>query len=138
MSKEYAKNKIKDALKLCNGNMSLVRQQIVALAQEDLDLLKALVRPHLEGIVAYQVERVASGRAEEEKDHPDVPLPKIDEEFGMKLLRAAVAQDVTVFGRDEMRAPRKRKIASKQHIEAIHKMASSRRQRDKDKRDKDK
>jgi len=131
MSKEYAQNKIKDALKLCNGNQKLARQQIVALALEDTDLLKSLVSPHLDGIVAYQVERVASGRAEKEDQHPEIPLPKIDDEFGMKLLRAAVSDDVTVFGRDNMRAPRKRKIASKQHIEAIHKLASSRRQQDK-------
>ena len=133
MSKEYAESKIKDALKLCNGNLGLARQQIVALAQEDSELLKAIVRPHLDGIVAYQVERVASGRAEKEDKHPDMPLPAIDEEFGMKLLRAAVAQDVKVFGRDDMHHPRKRKIASKQHIEAIHKMASSRRQKDNEK-----
>ena len=133
MSREYVDTKIKDALKLCNDSMSLARQQIVALAQEDNELLKALVRPHLDGIVAYQVERVASGRAEKEEEHPDSPLPKIDDEFGMKLLKAAVAQDVTVFGQDKMRAPRKRKIASKQHIDAIHKMASSRRQNEKDK-----
>jgi len=131
MSNDYAENKIKDALKLCNGNMKLARQQIVALAKEDSGLLNALVRPHLDGIVAYQVERVASGRAEKEEEHPDIPLPKIDDDFGMKLLRAAVSDDVTVFGRDNMRQPRKRKIASKQHIEAIHKMASSRRQQDK-------
>jgi hypothetical protein len=131
VSKEYAENKIKDALKLCNGNMGLARQQIVALAYEDMDLLRTLVRPHLDGIVAYQVERVASGRAEKEEYRPELPLPKIDDDFGMKLLRAAVADDVRVFGRDNMRQPRKRKIASKQHIEAIHKMASSRRQQNK-------
>ncbi len=131
MSNEYAENKIKDALKLCNSNMKLARQQIVALAQEDSELLKALVRPHLDGIVAYQVERVASGRAEKEEDRPEIPLPKIDDDFGMKLLRAAVSDDVAVFGRDNMRQPRKRKIASKQHIDAIHKMASSRRHQDK-------
>lgn len=131
MSNEYAENKIKDALKLCNGNMRLARQQIVALAREDMYLLRALVRPHLDGIVAYQVERVASGRAEKEEDHPEFPLSKIDDDFGMKLLRAAVSDDVRVFGRDNMLQPRKRKIASKQHIDAIHKMASSRRQQDK-------
>ena len=131
MSTQYAKNKIKDALKLCNGNMNLARQQILALAQEDMDLLKSLVRPHLDGIIAYQVERVASGRAEEKETvHPDIPLPEMDDAFRMSLLRAAVAQDVTVFGQDKMRQPRKRKIASKQHIETIHKLASFRNSRD--------
>lgn len=130
MSREYAENKIKDALKLCNGSVGLARQQIVALAQEDMDLLKALVRPHLDGIVGYQIERVASGRADKEEKHPDFPLSGTDEEFGMKILRAAVAQDVKVFGRDDLHHTKKHKIASKQHIEAIHKMASSRHRKD--------
>lgn len=129
MSREYAENKIKESLKLCNGNMKLARQQIVALAGEDSTLLKALVRPHLDGIVAYQVERVASGRAETEKCSPDLPPPKIDENFGMELLRAVAAEDVRIFGRDEMRRPQKRKTASKQHIDAIHKLASMYRKR---------
>ncbi|MFP4386235.1 MAG: hypothetical protein ACLFP8_07115 [Alphaproteobacteria bacterium] len=124
MSKKYVQDKIKDALKLCNGNMGLARQQIVALAQEDNTLLKALVRPHLDGIVAYQVERIVSGRADSQDEHPNLPDPEIDEKFGMELLRAVAAQDVTVFGHDNMRQPRKKKVASRQHIEAIHKLAS--------------
>ena len=98
MSREYADTKIKEALKLCNGNMTRARQHIITLAQEDGVLLNALVKPHLDGIVAYQVERVSSGRAELEKRHPE----------GGSL-------------------PRKHKVASKQHIEAIHKLAASRR-----------
>ena len=73
MSREYADTKIKEALKLCNGNMTRARQHIITLAQEDGVLLNALVKPHLDGIVAYQVERVSSGRAELEKRHPAAP-----------------------------------------------------------------
>ncbi len=129
MASEYAKNKIKDALKLCNGNTKLARQQIAVLIREDETLLRELVSPHLDGIIAYQVERVASGRAEKEEVRPNIPIPEIDNDFGMKLLRAAVSDDVVVFGKDNMRYPRKRKIASKQHIEAIHKMVSLSRHR---------
>lgn len=131
MSREYAENKIKEALKLCNGSMSLARQQIITLAQEDNKLLKALVRPHLEGIVGYQIERVVSGRYEKKEIPPDAPLFEGGEVFGMDILRAAVAQDVKVFGRDDFLHTKKRKTASKQHIDAIHKMASSHRQKNK-------
>ena len=127
MTREYADSKIKDALKLCNGNLGLARQQIVAIAQEDTELLKALVKPHLDGIVAYQVERVSSGRAELEKRHPEAPPPSIEENFGMELLRAVASEGVAVFGQEGGGFPKKRKVASKEHIDAIHKLAASRR-----------
>ncbi len=132
MSREYAETKIREALKLCNGNMARARQQIVMLAQDDAKLLKALTQPHLDGIVAYQVERVASGRAEIEKRHPEDPAPSIEENFGMELLRAVAASDVQVFGQEEPTGA-KRKIASRQHIDAIHKIAASRKSKDQNK-----
>ncbi len=126
MSREYADTKIREALKLCNGNAARARQQIVMLAQDDAKLLNALVKPHIDGIVAYQVERVASGRAELEKRHPhDKPNPK-DQSFGMDLLRAIASSDVAVFGLEGGSTPRKRSGTSRQHIEAIHKLAASR------------
>ena len=125
MSREYAETKIREALKLCDGNMKRARQQLMTLAQDDLKLLSAIVQPHLDGIIAYQVERVASGRAEMEQRHPNEPLPKPGENFGMDLLRAVASSDVTVFGQDDTSFNRKRKTASKQHIDAIHKIAAS-------------
>ena len=125
MSKEYAEDKIRQALSAHSNNVALARKQVIDLAYSDPALMKALARPHLDGIVAYQVERVASGRAELEKRHPEQPVPKEGEEFGMDLLRAVAASDAAVFGHEDGAMP-KRRIASKQHIEAIHKMASSR------------
>ena len=63
MSLEYAEQKIQQALKLSKGNQARARQQVIAWALEDDTLLKALTRSHLTGIVAYNIERVASGRA---------------------------------------------------------------------------
>ncbi len=128
MSKEYAETKIREALTLHSGNITKARKQIAAWAQEDIKLLHGLSRPHLDGIVAYQVERIASGRAELEKRHPEVKQEeqKKEDDFGMELLRAVAARSVPVFGLGNNSAPNKRKTASKQHIDAIHKMASSR------------
>lgn len=132
MSREYADNKIKEALALCNGNMALARKQIVLLAHDDPALLEALTRPHLDGIVAYQVERIASGRAELEKKPGDSSAAQHlkdkalkKDNFGMALLRAVAAEDVTIFGMENT-VGGKRKSASKQHIDAIHKIASNR------------
>ncbi len=127
MSREYADTKIREALKLCNGNMALARKQIITLAQNDSALLQALTQPHLDGIVAYQIERVASGRAEIENRFPDEPPPKKEENFGMELLRAIASSDVQIFGQENTSSGGKRKSASRQHIDAIHKIASSRR-----------
>jgi len=125
MSREYADKKIKEALALCNGNVARARQQIMMLAEDDQKLLQALTKPHLDGIISYQVERVASGRAEFEARHPEESLNEEGEGFGMDLLRAIASSDVTKFGQ-ELPVSSKRKIASKQHIDAIHKIASSR------------
>ncbi|PCJ02819.1 MAG: hypothetical protein COB14_00975 [Alphaproteobacteria bacterium] len=122
MTKEYAESKIREALTAHGGNVALARQHIVSMAQTDAALMRALAHPHLDGIVAYQVERVASGRAEMEKRHPKEPAKNKVDNFGMELLRAVAASDAETFGQEGMGA--KRKVASKQHINAIHQMAS--------------
>lgn len=122
MTKEYAESKIREALAAHGGNIALARQHIVSMAQTDAALMRALAHPHLDGIVAYQVERVASGRAEMEKRHPKEPAKNKVDNFGMELLRAVAASDAETFGQEGMGA--KRKVASKQHINAIHQMAS--------------
>ncbi|MGH1455589.1 MAG: hypothetical protein ACRBDI_02305 [Alphaproteobacteria bacterium] len=127
MSKEYAEEKIRESLSLHGGNTARARKHLISLAQNDLKLLSALTLPHLDGIVSYQVDRVASGRAELEKRHPESASPSIKKQdnFGMDLLRAVAASESTVFGQQNPVGSR-RKIASKQHIDAIHKIAASR------------
>ncbi len=133
MSREYAEDKIRDALKNHGGNVALARKQIMLWSHDDALLLRALATPHLDGIVAYQVERVASGRAElESRQSKKSPKAKEGENFGMDLLRAVAASDANIFGQDNIMTP-KRKTASKQHINAIHKMASANRNSGKNK-----
>ncbi len=126
MSREYAEGKIKEALKAHKGNLALARQQVITWSYEDARLMKALARPHLDGIVAYQIERVASGRAEIEKRHPEEVTIEEGENFGMDLLRAVAASEAAIFGHENTANAAKRRTASKQHIDAIHKMAASR------------
>ncbi len=125
MSREYAEDRIREALRQSGGNMALARQHIIAWTYEDTKLLQGLVRPHLNGIVAYQVERVASGRAEIEKRKPATveAQKKADENFGMDLLRAVAAAGAPIFGQEAYSTPVKRGVASKQHIDAIHRIA---------------
>lgn len=125
MSREYAERRIKEAIKKANGNAMRARQQIIAWTMEDTKLLDALTRPHLNGIVAYNVERVMSGRSNaKEEPVPEKPLAGEDE-FGIEILKAVAASDAAIFGRENSGAPMaKRGRASKQHIDAIRQMAS--------------
>ena len=102
MSLEYAEQRIKEALKLSGGNQSKARQQIIAWTFEDAKLLHALAKPHLSGIVAYNIERVASGRAAKAKTAKTAPAKPVngaanEEQFGLEILKA-VAGSPEVFG----------------------------------------
>ncbi len=134
MSMEYLNSRIKDALKMSGGNRVKARQQIIAWTFEDNKLLHTLAKPHLSGIVAYNIERVASGRADaaaqkasEATKQPQAPkqaAPKPkneDEQFGMEILKA-VAGSPQIFGLEDPGAPQKRGGVSQKHLDAINAM----------------
>ena len=132
MSIEYAESRIKEALKLSGGNTIKARQQIIAWTYEDSKLLHALAKPHLSGIVAYNIERVASGRADAAKEaKPPEKKPAAkkangkakEEQFGLEILKA-VAGSPEIFGLEDPGAPRKKPGVSQSHIDAITAMAS--------------
>lgn len=129
MSKEYTEQKIREAITSSGGNIARARKQVMAMALSDHELLSGLTRPHLDGIIAYQVERISSGRSELEKRHPEAPKPKAEENFGMELLRAVAGSDAAIFGQQNPLGSRK-SGASRQHIDAIHKIAGSRKRDD--------
>lgn len=134
-SRLYLQNRIREALKKAGGNKNLARQQLIAWTYEDAKLLHALARPHLDGIISYNIDRVLSGRtespAQEEtgqkpgptgKNAPGQRAGKV-EDFGMELLRAVAASDATIFGQEAGAPPVKRGQASRRHVDAIMKMA---------------
>jgi hypothetical protein len=126
MSSEYAERRIKEALKQANGNATRARQQVIAWTYEDAKLLHALTAPHLTGIVAYNIERILSGRSDTKRDQPMPKKPKveIDNDFGIEILKAVAASDAVRFGEESYAARAKRGKASRQHIDAIRQMAS--------------
>lgn len=132
MSLEYAERRIAEALKHCGGNAAKARQQIIAWTYEDPKLLHALAKPHLSGIVAYNIERVASGRAEaarkqtqEAKPEAAAPQRELseDEKFGLEILKAVANSSGATFGFEDLGGPRKGGV-SQDHINAIKAMAS--------------
>lgn len=122
MSLEYVEKRINEALKLSKGNITKARQTVIKWCQEDVKLLHALTKAHLNGIVAYNVERVASGRNDKAKKKV-APKTPAKEKFGMEILKAVVKSG-SVFGMDSDREPRRKGQASQQHIDAIKKLAA--------------
>lgn len=140
MSLEYAQSRIKEALRLSGGNQVKARRQIIAWTFEDAKLLHALAKPHLSGIVAYNVERVASGRAEAAKkakaEAQQQAVPKkaekkggpggkdAEERFGLEILKA-IAGSPQIFGLEDPGAPVHRAGVSQAHMDAIAALTKS-------------
>jgi len=138
MSLEYAESRIKEALKISGGNRIKARQQIIAWTFEDAKLLHALAKPHLSGIVAYNIERVASGRADavraqttsnKSNAKPNKKAENAEEEFGVELLKA-LAGSSQMFGLEDAGAPQKRAQTSQAHVDAIRAMARQKKKTD--------
>lgn len=125
MSLKYAEGRIKEALRLSGGNAALARQQVIDWAADDSTLLLALTKAHLSGIVAYNIERVMSGRAEaaKRKDPPPqeakAAAPERRDDFGLEILKAVASSSSAIFGLEDTGVPQKRARASRQHLEAM-------------------
>ncbi len=125
MTSHYAQQRILEALQQAKGNKVRANQIIMRWASEDPKLLLALAKPHLGGIVAYNIDRVASGRAK--KAQPQMrqqATTQADSPFGKDLLKAVADTSSAVFGLEGHAAPRKAGQASQNHINAIHRIAS--------------
>ena len=127
MSLEYADSIVAQALKQAEGNQAKARQMIVNEAMKDPKLLQALTRHHMKGIVAYHVERVASGRATKPKQVPEKPqTAPVDpnDAFGKEILKAVASSSSAIFGMETYASPQKsKKQASQQHIDALRAMS---------------
>ena len=132
MSLEYAERRIAEALKLAKGNQARARQQVIAWALTDEKLLQALTKSHLSGIVAYNIERVASGRAaaarkaqKPAKKAANATKTNQEADFGVELLKAVASSSSEVFGLENNTAGLGGKTqVSQNHINAIRAIAS--------------
>ena len=133
MSREYAENRIREALKLSKGNATKARQQLVAWTNDDHRLLKTLCQPHLTGIIAHAINRVISRQDE----HEDVAIPEVPEtlnmgpeSFGREILKALSSGNTPMFGKESGAPQGGRKQASQSHIDAMKKIASKKKKGD--------
>lgn len=123
MVMSYAEEKIKEALKLSKGNISVAQKQIIEWAMQDHDLLVAIVKPHMVGITAHAVNRVASGKNSPESVSRPVKTSagKINKDsFGMDILKTIAGGNTAQFGQENYSRPIEKRQASQRHIDAIH------------------
>jgi len=132
---------ILEALEKAKGNQNKAQKIIALRAMEDFELLKALSKTHLTGIVAHAVGRIAiQEQARKEgayEDLPEKPVVRKGNEggakasdtddaqgFGIDLLKALGGQNVPKFGMEDAAPRLGKKQASQQHVNALHLMAN--------------
>jgi hypothetical protein len=131
MAQSYLQKCILEAMAKANGNETKARALVAAQALEDNELLIALSKPHLSGIVAHAVGRQAIQlKAKKERMEDLPPLPKApsknkkENDFALDLLKALGGNNVAKFGAEDA-APRVgKKPASQQHVNALKLMAA--------------
>lgn len=135
MSLDYVEARVKEALKLAKGNKIKAQKQVLAWTFEDTKLLHAITKAHLSGIIAYNVERVASGHADrkraaaaiEKKTRPEKASPRADDPaFGMEILKVVAGNSGAVFGHESSSgaAPSRTGQASKRHEDTMRLLAA--------------
>lgn len=136
MSLNYTENRIKEALRLSNGNPAKARRQIFAWMYEDHKLLLDVTRPHLTGIVAYAVDRVLSRLTktddeilEETAKEAELSANKRKDSLGREILKGFASGNAPQFGHEADAAPLRRTVASQNHIDTIHLLAASSRKK---------
>lgn len=132
MAQSYLQTCILEALQKAKGNETKARALIASQALEDDQLLLALAKPHLSGIVAHAVGRIAiQVKAKKNREAELPPLPKTpaktgkkENDFALDLLQALGGINVPKFGVEDA-APRvAKKQASQQHVNALKLMAA--------------
>lgn len=116
MTTNYSDEIIKEVLQLSKGNVAKARAHIMAMAQDDAQLLQELTKAHLAGIVSFHIERLQAGGAGKtdssvqalksatasaspaKSQTKQSSKKKKGETFGMELLKAVAQNEGPVFG----------------------------------------
>jgi hypothetical protein len=135
MSLNYTENRIKEALRLHNGNVAEAKKQLFAWFYEDHKLLMDITRPHLNGITAYAVQRVLNrmNKSEdemlEEKAQEAANSSSVRDQLGKDILRGFIAKDAAHFGQETYARPMRKKAASQKHVDTIQMLAAKSKQK---------
>ena len=135
MSINYTENRIKEAIRLHNGNMTEAKKQIFAWLYEDHKLLLDVTRPHLNGIVAYATDRVLRRMMKSEDEILEEEAREAERSaskkgaVGKDMLRGFVSKEALQFGQESVGIPLRKKAASQNHIDTIQMLAAKSRKK---------
>ena len=128
MSLNYTENRIKEALRLHNGNVMEAKKQIFAWLYEDHKLLLDITRPHLDGITAYAVDRVLRRmiKSDEEilEDEAREAANSSQKTVGKEVLKGFISKEALQFGQESVGIPLRKKAASQNHIDTMTMLAA--------------
>jgi len=131
MSINYTENRVKEALRLHNGNTAEAKKQIFAWLYEDHKLLLDMTRPHLNGIVAYSVQRTLNRMLKSDEEilqetAEDAAMSSsAKNKVGKELLRGFVSKEAPQFGQESVAAPLRKKAASQKHVDVMHMLSAT-------------
>jgi hypothetical protein len=131
MSLNYTENRIKEALRLSNGNTNEAKKQIFAWLYEDHKLLLDITRPHLNGIVAYGVDRVLRRMLKSDDELLEDEAQEASHssskkgQVGKEILKGFIAKDAPQFGQESVGVPLRKRAASQNHIDTMHLLAAT-------------
>jgi len=135
MSLNYTENRIKEALRLSDGNTTEAKKQIFAWLYEDHKLLLDITRPHLNGIVAYSIQRVLNRMLksddeilEEEAQEAAMSSSKKGQ-VGKEILKGFISKEAPQFGQESIAIPLRKRAASQKHIDTMHLLAATSRKK---------
>lgn len=135
MSINYTENRIKEALRLNNGNIGEAKRQIFAWLYEDHKLLLDVTRPHLNGIVAYAVQRTLNHMTKsdeemlEEVAEDAAMSSSMKDQVGKEILKGFISKEAPQFGQESVAVPLRKKAASQNHIDTMQLLAAKGRQK---------
>ena len=128
MSLNYTENRIKESLRLNNGNVAEAKKQIFAWLYEDHKLLLDMTRPHLNGITAYTMDRVLRRmiKSDEEivEDEARDAAMSNQKTTGRDVLRGFISKEALQFGQESVGVPLRKKAASQGHIDTMTMLAA--------------
>jgi len=135
MSLDYTQNRIKEALRMHDGNVVEAQKQIHAWLYEDHKFLLDMTRPHLKGIVGYALQRTLNRMTKsddellEDAAQDAVTSSSPKDKVGKDILRGFASKEAPLFGQESVAAPLRKKAASQSHIDTINLLAATSRKK---------
>ena len=133
MSREYALSRVKDALEKSGGNHLKAQRLLSSWLEKDHSLLFGLVSPHMHSIIVHALVHVDQPVPQKTSTKKINPKAHETSEFGSALLASlrGKGEETGTFGQATPRGLTKPGQTSKAHVDAINKLVTAGRNKDK-------